>query len=104
MRFLAAFDDEVALVPLPGHTRAHCGVAVRHGDSWLLHAGDSHLHRDELDAQAAAGLHQLLVQADRHARGATVAKLRHVTRHHADTVQVFCSHDRREYERSVQGA
>ena len=104
VRFLSAFDDEVALVPLPGHSRAHCGVAVRHGDGWLLHAGDSYLHRDELDTQAAPGLHQLVVEADRHARRATVERLRHVTRHHADTMQVFCSHDRREFERSTKAA
>ncbi len=104
VRFLSAFDDEVALVPLPGHSRAHCGVAVRHGDGWLLHAGDSYLHRDELDAQAGPGLHQLLVEADRRARRATVEKLRHVARHHADAVQLFCSHDRREYDRYAQAA
>lgn len=104
VRFLSALDDDVALVPLPGHSRAHCGVAVRHAGGWLLHAGDSYLDRDELDAQAAPGLHQLLVEADRHARRATVERLRHVARHHADTVRVFCSHDRREYDRHARAA
>ncbi|GAB16480.1 hypothetical protein GOEFS_003_00030 [Gordonia effusa NBRC 100432] len=37
----AYIDADTVLVPLPGHTIGHCGVAVRTGDRWLLHAGDS---------------------------------------------------------------
>ncbi len=29
------------LVPLFGHTRGHCGVAVRTEQGWLFHAGDA---------------------------------------------------------------
>lgn len=29
------------LVPLPGHTAGHAGVAIPTGDGWLLHAGDA---------------------------------------------------------------
>lgn len=29
------------LVPLPGHTRGHCGVAVGDGSQWVLHCGDA---------------------------------------------------------------
>jgi glyoxylase-like metal-dependent hydrolase (beta-lactamase superfamily II) len=35
------FLPEIYLVPLPGHTRGHCGVAVRDGDGWLFQAADS---------------------------------------------------------------
>lgn len=38
--------DDIVLVPLPGHTLGHCGVAVREsGDGasrpWILHTGDA---------------------------------------------------------------
>ena len=29
------------LVPLPGHTAGHAGIAIPGGDGWLLHAGDA---------------------------------------------------------------
>lgn len=32
---------EMWLVPLFGHTPGHCGVAIRAGDGWYLHAGDA---------------------------------------------------------------
>jgi glyoxylase-like metal-dependent hydrolase (beta-lactamase superfamily II) len=35
------FKPEMCLVPLPGHTRGHCGVAVRVGDGWLFHCADA---------------------------------------------------------------
>ena len=41
---------DVLLVSLPGHTEGHCGVAVRRGDGWLLHAGDAVFFRRELGA------------------------------------------------------
>ncbi len=41
-------DDDVLLVPLHGHTRGHCGVAVRRpGGGWLLHAGDAYFDAGE---------------------------------------------------------
>ena len=30
------FKPEMYLIPLPGHTRGNCGVAVRQGSSWLF--------------------------------------------------------------------
>lgn len=35
------FKPEMYLIPLPGHTRGHCGVAVRIPGGWLLDAGDA---------------------------------------------------------------
>ncbi len=47
VRAIPATRDEVLLVPLPGHTRGHCGVAVRRSDDWLLHCGDAYFHHAE---------------------------------------------------------
>jgi glyoxylase-like metal-dependent hydrolase (beta-lactamase superfamily II) len=35
------FEPEMWLVPLPGHTRGHCGVALRAEGGWRFHVGDA---------------------------------------------------------------
>jgi glyoxylase-like metal-dependent hydrolase (beta-lactamase superfamily II) len=35
------FDPEMWLLPLPGHTRGLCGVAIKTNDGWLLQTSDS---------------------------------------------------------------
>jgi glyoxylase-like metal-dependent hydrolase (beta-lactamase superfamily II) len=35
------FEPEMFLIPLPGHTRGHCGVVVRDGAGWIFHAADA---------------------------------------------------------------
>jgi len=35
------FEPEMWLLPLFGHSPGHCGVAVKDGEGWLLHAGDA---------------------------------------------------------------
>jgi len=35
------FEPEMWLVPLFGHTRGHCGVAIRIGSGWLFHVADA---------------------------------------------------------------
>jgi glyoxylase-like metal-dependent hydrolase (beta-lactamase superfamily II) len=35
------FEPEMWLVPLFGHTRGHCGVAVQTDSGWLFHVGDA---------------------------------------------------------------
>lgn len=42
VRILPAVSPEIHLVPLPGHTRGHCGVAVQVAEGhWLFHCGDA---------------------------------------------------------------
>jgi glyoxylase-like metal-dependent hydrolase (beta-lactamase superfamily II) len=33
----------IVLIPLPGHTRGHAGLAMDAGDRWILHCGDAFL-------------------------------------------------------------
>ncbi len=35
------FAPEMYLIPLFGHTRGHCGVAIREGDGWLFQCDDA---------------------------------------------------------------
>ena len=100
--------DDVLLVPLPGHTRGHCGVAVRRPDGgWLLHAGDAYFHADELRTPPAAPLGlraiQRLMAADDDQRRANQQRLRALHAPHADEVTVFSAHDATELEALAGG-
>lgn len=38
---LETTEADFLLIPLPGHTRGHCGVAIGKPGDWLLHCGDA---------------------------------------------------------------
>ncbi|HZQ32777.1 MAG TPA: MBL fold metallo-hydrolase [Mycobacterium sp.] len=46
---LDAISPGIVLIPLPGHTRGHAGVAVDAGDHCILHCGDAFYHRGTVD-------------------------------------------------------
>jgi glyoxylase-like metal-dependent hydrolase (beta-lactamase superfamily II) len=98
VRAIPGTRDEVLLVPLPGHTRGHCGVAVRRQDDWLLHCGDAYFHHSELEKDGGAapkGLRWFEARAsvDDARRLANQARLRELARVSADKVTLICSHD-----------
>ena len=35
------FEPAMYLIPLHGHSRGHCGVAIKTADGWFFHAGDA---------------------------------------------------------------
>ncbi len=95
--------EDVRLVPLRGHTRGHCAVAVRRpSDGWFLHAGDGYFFAGELGRPPScpAGLRafQALVQMDRSARHAGQDRLRELHVRHGHEVTVFSAHDATEFE------
>ncbi len=94
---IPGLDEEIALIPLPGHSRGHCGVALRDGDRWLLHCGDSYFHHAEIETPPscppALRLFQNVVGLDRRARLANQERLRQLRRDHGGQVEMFCSHD-----------
>jgi glyoxylase-like metal-dependent hydrolase (beta-lactamase superfamily II) len=49
VRVLEGVPDSILMVPLPGHTFGHAGVAVNRGDKWLLLAGDAYFYHAEMD-------------------------------------------------------
>lgn len=91
-------SGDVLLVHLPGHTRGHCGIAVRRGpDRWLLHAGDAiYLHAEfeapdhPVHALAAANAE------DDHQRRQSVEHLRRLRSEHGHRVRIICTHDERD--------
>jgi len=99
LRVLEGISPEIWLVPLPGHTRGHCGVAVRQEDGWLLHCGDAYISRSDIDpfGSPRAKPHWMKPLAARlfpHA-----PRLRALLEEHGDEIEIFCSHDPDELAR-----
>jgi glyoxylase-like metal-dependent hydrolase (beta-lactamase superfamily II) len=100
---VAALDDDVLLVPLVGHTRGHCGVAVRRADGhWLLHAGDAIFDGRQVlstpSCHRGLAVIQALMAADNRARRANTERLRELVARHASDVTVFCAHDKQRFD------
>jgi len=98
VRAIPGTCDEVLLVPLPGHSRGHCGVAVRRADDWLLHCGDAYFHHSEVEpdggvAPKGVRFFESLVNIDGAQRSANQARLRELARAAAGEVKLICSHD-----------
>lgn len=106
-----ALDDrlpDVLLIPLIGHTRGHCGVAVQQGEDagggWLVHAGDAYFHHGEIEPRgphcpAGLGIFQKMMSIDEQMRIQNQARLRTLAAQPG--VRVFCSHDPAELQREV---
>lgn len=106
---VAAVGDDVLLVPLRGHTRGHCGVAVRRpSGGWFLHGGDSYFSHGEKQTPPSCpsglALFQRLMQVDGPARTGNQARLRALHTDHgpgseaSEIVTLFNAHDATEYD------
>lgn len=98
-----AVGDDVVLVPLHGHSRGHCGVAVRRpGGGWLLHAGDAYFHTGDKETPRSCPpglrLFQTAMAVDGRARRDNLARLQQLHAEHSDEVTVFSAHDEAELE------
>jgi glyoxylase-like metal-dependent hydrolase (beta-lactamase superfamily II) len=102
-RALEGLPPEILLVPLLGHTRGHCGVAVDAGaEGWWLHAGDAYFHHLEVEGKSAPiglELFQRHLATDDRARKHNQARLAELARAQTGRVRVFCAHDPSEFDR-----
>jgi glyoxylase-like metal-dependent hydrolase (beta-lactamase superfamily II) len=98
-------DPDVLLVPLPGHTAGHTGIAVRTADRWLLHAGDAYFFHGQLDtpphAPIVMSLFQRRVDTDRSLRRENQERLRRLRADHGAEVTIFNGHDPVDFDRTV---
>lgn len=99
-------STEFCIVPLPGHTRGHSGVALRLPDGWLLHCGDAYTFHGDVDPEAPFRppyyrLIRPLINLNRSFRqiGKHSPRLRALLREHSGEVQLTCSHDPHELEK-----
>jgi glyoxylase-like metal-dependent hydrolase (beta-lactamase superfamily II) len=97
VRILPGSDAEILLIPLYGHSYGHAGVAVRRGDGWLLHCGDSYFRHGEIatppHCPRGIAMFAAFDQADAAARHGNVERLRELALRHSDEVELICSHD-----------
>jgi glyoxylase-like metal-dependent hydrolase (beta-lactamase superfamily II) len=102
VRALGDREPDILVIPLPGHTLGHCGIAVRDKGKWLLHAGDAYFHHAQLDVRPripfVLGLFQRRVDMDRAARIHNQERLRALKAAHGDLVTIVTSHDPVDYE------
>jgi len=109
VRDLDGLPPEILMVPLPGHTWGHAGVAMRQdGGRWLLHAGDAYFYRGEMreaERRCTPGLraYQRLMEADARSRIDNQARLRRLSIERRDAVTVTCTHDPVELARLQAG-
>ncbi|MGE0757997.1 MAG: MBL fold metallo-hydrolase [Pirellulaceae bacterium] len=93
-RLDVGLSSEVLLVPLPGHTLGHCGVAIQQQDRWLLHAGDAYYLRIELTTDDhPVSLIAAQRADDDEQRRASLEQLRRLARDHAREIEMIGYHD-----------
>jgi glyoxylase-like metal-dependent hydrolase (beta-lactamase superfamily II) len=99
VRAVEGLRSDVFMVPLPGHSMGHCGIAVKTGDTYLLHAGDAFFDRREVEPTgtqhppAGVKAYQQVYQSDRDLRIRNQERLRELQRQFPGMVKVICSHD-----------
>lgn len=97
VRDLAGLPPEILVIPLYGHTRGHCGVAIRADTGWLLHAGDSffdprEVHGPRRICAPKVRLFEAAVTTSRSQRAANQLRLRQLITEQPG-IDVFSAHD-----------
>jgi glyoxylase-like metal-dependent hydrolase (beta-lactamase superfamily II) len=103
-RVLEASSPSIFLIPLPGHTRGHCGVAIKCENGWLFNCGDaaSPFHRDVDPHDHPADrqpLNSIPGWLSRRLIGTHVPRLRKLIAEHEDEINLISSHDIYSYEK-----
>ncbi len=103
VRDLDGLPPEILMIPLPGHTEGHAGVAIDTTEGWFLNAGDVYFNRHEMDRPerrcppgARAYQRMMAVDPDLHLHNQD--RVRRLAQDRRAGVKVFCSHDAAEFE------
>jgi glyoxylase-like metal-dependent hydrolase (beta-lactamase superfamily II) len=109
IKVLETPEADFHLLPLPGHTRGHCGVAIGKPGDWLLHCGDAaspyhsggDLHNRGSTAYMLGFLPDNLANR---ILGGHVPRLRSLLEEHGTQIKAISAHDIfsfREYNAST---
>jgi hypothetical protein len=90
---------EVFIVPLAGHSRGHCAVAVQLEEGWLLHCGDAYIRDMQIDIDEPKNPFPIGLRTISGVLfpPGPIARLRALRREHGEVIKMFCSHDRASY-------
>lgn len=99
---LKNIPEEIILIPLTGHTRGHCGVAIKLESGWLLHAGDAYYYDLQMNnpPKAPPGIifFQRFVNMDYKEAIVTQRKIWELANTYGNEIKLFCYHDPSEFE------
>lgn len=103
-RIIEGLEPEIRLVPLPGHTRGHCSVAVATEKGWLLQCGDaasphhpaSDLHGLDSSTYFAGILPEWFVLRF---HGPHAPRIRELLQTYGDEIEAISGHDIYSFER-----
>jgi glyoxylase-like metal-dependent hydrolase (beta-lactamase superfamily II) len=109
VRDLNGLPPEILLIPLPGHTWGHSGVAIDTGNGWLFYCGDAYFYHGEVGRKKPTcppGMmfYQTMMEVDRAARLGNQRRLRALSLERRGEITLFCAHDRIEFERMQAGS
>lgn len=95
-------EVEFIMVPMVGHTRGHCCVAVGTKDHWLVHCGDAYGYYRQVDPvqpyrHPCGNLMETIVTTSFKMPRHNWKELRNLKQSQGDQIQFFCSHDGQEY-------
>jgi len=97
VRALPDSNEEILLIPLPGHTLGHCGMVVNTSNGLLLDAGDAFFDPREVNGPKRqlglpVRLFEAIVTTDKLLRVHNQNRLRELAASHPE-VTVFAAHD-----------
>src|SRR3954469_12442751 len=98
VRDLDGLPPEILMIPLPGHTRGHAGIAIDTPGGWLLNAGDTYFFRHEIDrpervCPPGARAYQRMMADDPDLHYRNHERVRGLAHGSRAGVRIFCSHD-----------
>ncbi|HVF84300.1 MAG TPA: MBL fold metallo-hydrolase [Sphingomicrobium sp.] len=107
VRDLDGLPPEILLIPLPGHTWGHSGVAIDTGAGWLFFAADAYFFhgevgREERRCPPGMRFYQTMMEVDRRARKTNAERLRALSIAKRGEIDIFCAHDPIEFQRFVE--
>lgn len=94
---------DVRLIPLPGHSRGHCGAAIETASGWLLHCGDATypFYRENEPAPPLKPLPFYVMSPpkwlEKSLVGEQTSRLMKLYEKHSGEIQFICSNDSISY-------
>jgi glyoxylase-like metal-dependent hydrolase (beta-lactamase superfamily II) len=101
VRAIESPSFEALLIPLVGHSRGHCGVAVKVSEGWHLHCGDAYVRQSQVDPSRPRGAFPSWAEPLEHRLFPfePISRLQALLRDHGKEIRPFCTHDPHAFSR-----
>lgn len=95
------FQDEILMIPLLGHSKGHCGIAIKQQDGWVFFCGDAYFSHLQLNPQnklrTLAKLERIFAENNA-MRLDNLHKIQQLAQSQKN-IEIICAHDPVELER-----